>query len=628
MNLYAKVILLLCGLFATYGAIDYTVQRAVILPSFEALEEDLARTDMERVNRSLDDETSQLLLFCADWGNWLETYRFMAGENPDFIGDNMTRSTLEAARLDAVAYVDADSRFVWRQGFDPRTRDALSYAMLAGDALEAGHPFRAAIAAGAQASGLVVTEHGAVILVAAPVLDGAGNGPHRGAVLLGRVITSEVAGRLAEQAQVQLEVSTLPVQDAGTAPSPATHVTEIVRHPTTNEVTRKLADLHGRPAVLLRIDVPRSVSARGRDAVSFALLSLLGASIIVLLVLLAAMRVVVLGPLSRMTRHAVAIAEGDDLTQRMHFRRSDELGTLAREFDRMVDKLAETRRRLVDQSFEAGAAEVSSGLLHNIGNAMTPLAVSIAGLRQRLREAPAGEIDMVLAELDGGITDEARAADLERLLRLASRELGRVVARAATDAEAVACHVEAIQGILAQQLRASGSGPVIETVQLATLVGHSAELLAPALRQRLVVEVDDSLRDVGALPVPRHVLQQVFQNLMLNAAEAVDDPKRRRGRLRIEGRLVPVADGSSLVLRFTDDGVGIEQEHLERIFEKGFSTKSRRTNSGIGLHWCANAVNAIGGSMRAESPGPGRGATLQVTLPVQRSDAAAVPRAA
>jgi sensor domain CHASE-containing protein len=107
MGLYTKVIILLGALFALYGAVNYAVQREVMLPSFESLEEDLARTDMERVARALEDEAQQLLLFCADWGNWLETYRFMAGEQPEFIEDNMTPATLEAARLDFVAYLDA-----------------------------------------------------------------------------------------------------------------------------------------------------------------------------------------------------------------------------------------------------------------------------------------------------------------------------------------------------------------------------------------------------------------------------------------------------------------------------------------------------------------------------------------
>ena len=622
MGLYAKVILLLCAVFATYGAVDYTVQRTVILPSFESLEEDLARTDMERVNRSLDNEIGQLLLFCADWGNWLETYRYMAGENPAFIDDNMTPATLEAAMLDAVAYLDGDGRFVWRRGFDPATRAEASYAMFAGEALDPGHPFRGAIAEGQEASGLVLTEHGPALMVVAPVLDGAGNGPHHGAVLLLRVITADVAARLAEQAQVKLDIA--PVAAGAAAANPSW----LVRHDYVNAVYRQLEDIHGQPAVQLRIEVPRSVSARGRDAIGFALVSLLLAGAVVLLVLTVGMRVMVLGPVSRMTRHAVAIAEGDDLTQRMNVRRSDELGILAREFDRMVDKLADTRRRLVDQSFEAGAAEVASGLLHNVGNAMTPLGVAAADLRRQLGGAPAGEVEMALAELEAGVADPARRADLELLLRLASRELAQVVARADAGAGDVLRHTESIQRILAHQLRSPGAGPVIEVTELGTVVERGVQMVAPAMQQRLRIELDGSVAAIDAVPVPRVLLQQVVQNIVLNAAESVRDAGRERGHLLVTGRVEQDGDGERLVLRFTDDGGGIAAEHLARVFEKGYSTKSKETNFGIGLHWCANAVAALGGAMCAESPGSGQGATMQVTLPLRRPRSGAVREAA
>jgi sensor domain CHASE-containing protein len=112
VSLNAKVVLLLCALFATYGVVDYAVQREVILPSFEALEADLARTDMERVRRAIDRELDQLQTFCADWGNWLDTYQYMGGENPAFIEENMTPVTLEAAGLDVVAFLDTEGRFV------------------------------------------------------------------------------------------------------------------------------------------------------------------------------------------------------------------------------------------------------------------------------------------------------------------------------------------------------------------------------------------------------------------------------------------------------------------------------------------------------------------------------------
>jgi sensor domain CHASE-containing protein len=626
LSLSTKVVLLLCALFALYGAADYTVQREVILPSFETLEANLARTDMERVTQTLDRELTQLQAFCADWGNWLETYDYMAGKEPDFIANNMNKATIEGAGLEMVAFLDPDARFVWRKGFDPATHDETGFKMLAAETLAPGHPFRDAIRNGQPAKGIILTERGPAMIVTAPILDGAGNGPQRGSVMLARLITPDVVARLAEQAQVQLQITTSNASGSPADADAALHSPRIVQRDVTNEVYRDLPDIYGRPAVTLRIDVPRAVSAQGRDAIAYALVSLFMAGAIVLLVLIATLRRLVLIPVSAMTQFAVTTGEGDDLTQRMAVNRGDELGVLAREFDRMVDKLTDARRRLVDQSFEAGAAQVASGVLHNIGNAMTPLGVTVVGLKERLRGAPLGEIEMVLAELDAGVSDLARKADLEQFLRLASRELIRVVTDSGQDVDTVARQAEVIQRTLAHEMRPSQSGPLIETVPLAELVDRSVEMIPPQLRRCLTVDVEPSVGEAGALQLPRITLQQVFQNLIQNAAESVRQAGCEHGTLRISCSVVAGAEGRQLLLRFTDDGIGIPAEHLPRIFEQGFSTKSQETNFGIGLHWCANALNALGGSIRAES-GP-TGATLQVVLPLRQSGAAPVAQAA
>jgi sensor domain CHASE-containing protein len=619
VSLNTKVVLLLCALFATYGAVDYAVQREVILPSFEALEADLARTDMERVRRAIDRELDQLLTFGADWGNWLDTYQYMGGENPAFIDENMTPVTLEAAGLDVVAFLDTEGRFVWSKGLKPATQEVLAYDLLAAASLDAQHPFSKAIRAGTGAKGLVVTENGPAMVVVAPVLDGAGNGPHRGAVLLARVITPEVAARLGEQAQVDLKVTTT---EPATGSAAATHESllepRVVTQQTTSRVYRNLPDIFGRPSVMLRIDVPRQVSAKGRDAVGYALLSLFLAGIAVLLVLVVALRRMVLRPVSELTAHAVRIAEGDDLARRMIVRRTDEIGILALEFDRMVDKLTDARRRLVDRSYEAGAAEAASGVLHNIGNAMTPLGVTVATLQARLRSAPAGEIEMVLTEIGASEGDPARRADLELFLKLASRELASIMASVSDDVAALARQTQTINAALAQQLHSSHCGPVIETIELPPLVEQSIEMVSLDLRRPISIDLDRSLFAVGSLPLPRITLQQVFQNLVQNAAESVRDSGRDRGHLRISCVVAAgETGGEMLTLRFADDGVGIHGEDLTRIFENGFSTKSPDTNHGIGLHWCANAVNALGGQIRAESGFRG-GAVLSVTVPLHR----------
>ncbi|HVN41541.1 MAG TPA: CHASE4 domain-containing protein, partial [Steroidobacteraceae bacterium] len=613
-NLSGKVVLLVCGLFATYGAIDYLVQREVILPSFERLEADLARTDMERVSRALDSELSQLLTFCGDWGNWLETYRYMAGENPSFIETNMNPATIDAAGLDAVAFLDPAGRIVWSRAVDPVSRQSRSLRLVSGSTLTANHRVHAAIAAGRTAKGIISTEFGPAMLVAAPILDGNGTGPARGTVLLVRVITPRVAARLGSQAQVHLAVLTDP-HDLRLAPARSgPEQTVLLTGGEETFVYRVVRDLAGAPAMALRIDVPRSVTRTGRDAFHFAIASLAVAGLVAVLALVLALRHLVLGPVSRMTGHAVAIAEGDDLTRRIGLDRNDELGVLAGQFDRMVERLAETRRRLVDQSFEAGAAQVANGLLHNIGNAMTPMAVTIAEQQQRLQAAPVAELELAIGELESVSTTPARRADLERFLVLVSRELARTLERSVEDAELLGRQSDAIQRILAHQLRASSAGPALETVQLADLVARACELVPPALRRHLEVQCDDSLTAAGSLMLPRITLQQVFQNVIQNAAEAVRDSRRPCGRLHISARRA--VGENSLTLRFSDDGPGIHAADLPRVFEKGFSTKPGDANFGIGLHWCANAITALGGRMRAHSAGPGLGATLEVVLPL------------
>jgi signal transduction histidine kinase len=157
-------------------------------------------------------------------------------------------------------------------------------------------------------------------------------------------------------------------------------------------------------------------------------------------------------------------------------------------------------------------------------------------------------------------------------------------------------------------------------VRLPDLVERAVEMVPIALRPFLSIHIDDGLRALRPVQVARVTLQQVFQNLIQNAAESMRDSGRTHGNLCISGGLVPAPDGGSLQLRFTDDGVGVAPENQSRLFERGFSTKSRDTNSGIGLHWCANAMSALGGSLRVESPARGQGASFLVSCPMYEQE--------
>ena len=173
-----------------------------------------------------------------------------------------------------------------------------------------------------------------------------------------------------------------------------------------------------------------------------------------------------------------------------------------------------------------------------------------------------------------------------------------------------------VQTTLAEQMRAARNEHVIEPVRLTELVAQSLEIVPDACRQRLTIDTDETLRRLGVVRVARTVLRLILQNLIINAADAVRDAGRERGVLRVSAEIVRERDEPQLHLQCRDDGVGIAPQNLERVFEKGFSTKSPETNHGIGLHWCANAISALGGRIWAASDGPGRGASMHLLVPI------------
>jgi sensor histidine kinase regulating citrate/malate metabolism len=124
------------------------------------------------------------------------------------------------------------------------------------------------------------------------------------------------------------------------------------------------------------------------------------------------------------------------------------------------------------------------------------------------------------------------------------------------------------------------------------------------------------------------MLRQVIHNLIINAAEAVRAAGRDRGTVRFSARFSRDDEPYKLFLDCTDTGVGISAENLERIFEKGYSTKLDEGNMGIGLHWCATTINGLGGRIWATSDGRSRGATLHLVVPVPAPAAEASNQAA
>jgi len=108
-------------------------------------------------------------------------------------------------------------------------------------------------------------------------------------------------------------------------------------------------------------------------------------------------------------------------------------------------------------------------------------------------------------------------------------------------------------------------------------------------------------------------LQQVFLNLIMNAADALAGGKEEGTIKQLTIRSEKIE--GSIELRFSDNGPGIPDKELLRIFDPFYTTKEPGKGTGLGLSVCYRIVEGMGGAIRAESKS-GEGATVIVSLPL------------
>lgn len=156
-------------------------------------------------------------------------------------------------------------------------------------------------------------------------------------------------------------------------------------------------------------------------------------------------------------------------------------------------------------------------------------------------------------------------------------------------------------------------------VEMAPLDLNGVVREAVALVQREMASHAVSIRMELSSALPKIVgdriqLQQVLINLIMNGIEAMESVNDRPRELAI--RSAASGDGAML-LSVSDCGVGICEQSIDRLFTPFFTTKS--SGMGMGLSICRSIIEAHGGRLSA-APNQGRGATFQITLPLDREE--------
>jgi signal transduction histidine kinase len=186
-------------------------------------------------------------------------------------------------------------------------------------------------------------------------------------------------------------------------------------------------------------------------------------------------------------------------------------------------------------------------------------------------------------------------------------------------------HTKDIQEIIDQTLRCKKivsellefsrkSAGKISSFSLEDFLTKCLDLLIHKAQFQNIEVVTDIDKDMPNLVGDMSQLQQVFTNLLVNAADAMDG----KGRLSIGANFEP--DREVFVIRVSDTGPGIPETLRDKIFDIFFTTKPVGKGTGLGLSISQNIIKIHGGNLSFECP-PEGGTTFIVEIPLKRTEA-------
>lgn len=328
-------------------------------------------------------------------------------------------------------------------------------------------------------------------------------------------------------------------------------------------------------------------------------------------------------PVKRLVQATEKVAKGD-LSHSVEVTAKDEIGILASSFNQMTISLRESREKIEEynRTLENKVRERTIELEktnRDLANALKSLKETQSQLIQVEKMAAVGQLAAGVAhELNnplGGILGYSQFA-LEKInqkpLCQFSSEDNNSFLQYLTDIEKQTKKCRTIIQSLLKFSRASRR----EEFELVNINQVLKETFAFTHHQivkskvNLVPELTESLPQIAGNPSQ---LQQVFTNLILNAVQAMTEG----GTLRVISKL---RKGSSEIeVSFSDTGIGIMEENLNKVFEPFFTTKKVGEGTGLGLSVSYGLIKDHGGEIRVESR-KNQGTTFIVILPIHQGE--------
>jgi PAS domain S-box-containing protein len=324
----------------------FAVSWFVLMNGFTNIEKDFASQNVGRASSALSNELDTLDRTTSEYAAWDQSYAYLRGKNPSYVKTEFPTSTFMQLKVNFVVILDSSGRRIFSKGFSLVRLEESQLPRGLEEHLKPGSLLATHKNESSKVAGILLLPSGPVLIDSRPVVTSNSEGPVAGTMIMGRLLDSDEILRLSEMMHMPIEVERLDGKDipadfllASSSISAARPIVTESFDKHSLAAYQELTDIYGKPALVLRVLLPRTIYQQGHTSLLQFLLLLIAAGLVFGAVTLYLLERAVISRIASLTEDITRIGASGDLAARLTVTGHDELAYLGNAINAMLEDL-------------------------------------------------------------------------------------------------------------------------------------------------------------------------------------------------------------------------------------------------------------------------------------------------
>ncbi len=336
------VLLTMVGLVGGLFAVSWFV----LMKGFTNIERDFATENVGRASSALSNELDTLGRTTSEYASWDQSYAYLRGTNPSYVRTEFPTSTFMQLKVNFVVILDTSGRKVFSKGFSLIRLEESQLPRGLTDELKPGSLLATHKDESSKVAGILLLPSGPILIDSRPVMTSNSEGPAAGTMIMGRFLDSDEIMRLSEMMHMPIDVERLDGKDIPVDFRAASSSISVARPIVTESFDKhslaayqELNDIYGKPVLVLRVVLPRTIYEQGHTSLLQFLLLLIAAGLVFGAATLYLLERVVISRIASLSEDITRVGASGNLAARLNVTGHDELAYLGGAINAMLEDL-------------------------------------------------------------------------------------------------------------------------------------------------------------------------------------------------------------------------------------------------------------------------------------------------